>query len=1032
MSEVNGSPRSFARLREAFDRLAELEPAARHAELERLAGEDAALGAELGRMLAAAERTGTALDGALLRVTEAAESPPAGPGFQVRRRLGRGGSATVYLAVEEHADFERQVALKVVDRLFDPAMLRRVRDEQRILARLEHPGIARLYDAGVTADGRPYLAMELVEGESILDHCRARQLSVRQRIELFLAVVDAVEFAHQQDIVHRDLKPANILVSSRGEAKLLDFGIAKWMAPAGGDETHTLRRAMTPAYASPEQLRGERVGPASDIYSLGVVLYELLTGTSPYRLDSRTFEAIEDAIRAQEPEPPSAAYSRTTQTATTGDRGEISRHRRALRGDLDAVLLKALRKETQARYASAAALAEDLRRYLSHQPVAARRGSWRYRAGKLLRRHRGVAATLAATLLVLVALAAVPEVRSWWLAGGAARPRGEYARFHEARSGDRETRRLLAAGATALARHDPVAARGSFQAAVERSPQEPLAWDGLAGAESGRGDLLRAAAALERAAGLASRLPPAEQDLLRARDLAARRQWPEAVPALEGAFGRQPGRVDVGLDLLAALIGAGRNLEAETALGRLRQLESAAGEDPRIDLAEAEIALGMTEYQRAAAVAARARDRAAALGAVALGLRAERLHAEAIMRLDRRDEARRDLESVLERAQAADLPGEAALARLGIGSILLRTAGNAEAQAALEEARAALHAAGLRSAEVVAMVHLSLAAGKRGELEPGLALSAQALEMARESGDRWAEGFALSQRLVLLNWADDVQGALALIEPTLAALRESSSHLTLLATLVNVASTRIEQLELDLARSYIDEAEVLARRVGSQSLSSRIDRTRGYLQETLGDYELARQSYNTGLDKARRADLTLDVAFLLAHLARLEVLADRPAEAERAAREAVEVFQAAGDPRLAADIEAVLAWVEARRGDVAAARTRLARLKKAIDEGSGTSLYGFLSVEARVAEVLGDWRLAERNRRETIRMAREWSSAGLLLDERLGLARALAGSGRSAELERLLAELLPEAERHGLRAAERELRALGASHRPPA
>ena len=149
-------------------------------------------------------------------------------------------------------------------------------------------------------------SLELVEGETILDHCRSRHVTVRERIELFLAVLDAVAFAHQRGIVHRDLKPANILVSSRGEAKLLDFGIAKLVAQPGGDETHTMRRAMTPAYASPEQLRGERVGPASDIYSLGVVLYELLAGVSPYRVDSRTFEAIEDAIRSQEPEPPSS------------------------------------------------------------------------------------------------------------------------------------------------------------------------------------------------------------------------------------------------------------------------------------------------------------------------------------------------------------------------------------------------------------------------------------------------------------------------------------------------------------------------------------------------------------------------------------------------------------------------------------------------------------------------------------------------------------------------------------------------------
>jgi len=282
---------------------------------------------------------------------------------------------------------------------------------------------------------------------------------------------------------------------------------------------------------------------------------------------------------------------------------------------------------------------------------------------------------------------------------------------------------------------------------------------------------------------------------------------------------------------------------------------------------------------------------------------------------------------------------------------------------------------------------------------------------------------------VLLNWSDDEEGALALVEPTLAALRDSGSYLTLLSTLANVASTRIEHLELDLARSYIDESEALARRVGSQSQSGKVDRARGYLQETLGDLDLARQSYNAGIDKARRAGVPLDLGHMLSHLARLEVKAGRTDEAERAASEAVEVFRGAGDPRLAADIEPVLAWVEARRGDGDAARRRLAALKAAIEEGSGTSLFGFLSAEARVAEALGDWRLAAANRRQTIRMASEWQSAGLLVEERLGLARALRGQGERAELGRLIGDLLPEAQRRGLHGAERELRALLAASR---
>ncbi len=560
MAAVTDSPSPFGRLRDLFDRLSETPYAEREAELERL--DDPALAAELRGMLEASARSTTALDRAVLLLAEDAVVVPQVPGFLIQRRIGRGGSATVYLAEQERAEFSRQVALKVVDRVFDPESLRRVRDEQRILAKLEHPGIARLYDAGVTANGQPYLAMELVEGETLLEHCRVRKLPVRQRLELFVTVLDAVSFAHERGVVHRDLKPANILVSARGEAKLLDFGIAKLAAQPGAEVTQTQRRVMTPAYASPEQLRGERVEASSDIYSLGVVLYELLTETSPYRLDSQDVETLAEAIRSQDPEPPSSATARITQTVPQPDRGEYARRRRELRGDLDAVVLKTLRKERSARYLTVAALAEDLRRYLAHQPVGARRGSWRYRARKLVRRHRAVVLTTAAALGLLLALASVPQVRSWWMGSAARRPGGEFARFYAARAADRQTRHLLEAGATALAAHDATAAASSFQQAAERAPEEALAWDGLARAESARGDLGRAAAAAVRAGSLSGPLDADERELLRARSLVADRKWAEAIPALEGIFGRLPDRVDVGLDLLAALLASGRNVRS--------------------------------------------------------------------------------------------------------------------------------------------------------------------------------------------------------------------------------------------------------------------------------------------------------------------------------------------------------------------------------------------------------------------------------------------------------------------------------------
>jgi ATP/maltotriose-dependent transcriptional regulator MalT len=308
-------------------------------------------------------------------------------------------------------------------------------------------------------------------------------------------------------------------------------------------------------------------------------------------------------------------------------------------------------------------------------------------------------------------------------------------------------------------------------------------------------------------------------------------------------------------------------------------------------------------------------------------------------------------------------------------------------------------------------------------------ISDQALGLARQIRDRWSEGYVLSQRLVLLNWADDEIQAMATVEPALAALRDSGNRTTLLATLVNVVAIRIERLDLEQAAANLDEAEALARRIGSQPASGRVDRGRGYLQQTRGDVDLARQSYTAALEKARRGSPPLDLGLTLAHLAWLEMSADRPDDAARYAREAMEVLQSAGFSIQAASMEAVLAWVDARRGDAASAHRRMESVKKTSAVESGSPDFQLLSTEARVAEALGDWRRAVEIRRQTIGMAREWDSAGLLMEERLGLARALHGMQSRRELEKLVGEMLPEVERLGLRGHARDLRALVDSSR---
>ncbi len=339
--------------------------------------------------------------------------------YRVVSLLGVGGMGEVYLA--EDTVHSRQVALKLIGQgRAEDVRGRHFRHERKMLATLNHPHIARLYGSGITPDGQAYLVMEYVEGERLDKFSQERGLSINERLALFRKVCAAVAYAHQNLVVHRDLKPANIRVTPEGEPKLLDFGIAKLLDPEGTvnvDPTVTLAGAMTPEYASPEQIKGEPITTASDVYSLGVILYELLTGQRPYaHLKGRRPDELARAICEEEPPRPSTVARRElpiTRT-TTVPAGEsvpnlaaVTRFRRQLRGDLDTIVAKALRKEPKRRYSSVAQFADDLRRHGEGLPVSARPDTFAYRAGKFVRRHKAaVAATSLAVLALVVGLVA--------------------------------------------------------------------------------------------------------------------------------------------------------------------------------------------------------------------------------------------------------------------------------------------------------------------------------------------------------------------------------------------------------------------------------------------------------------------------------------------------------------------------------------------------------------------------------------------------------------------------------------------------
>jgi non-specific serine/threonine protein kinase/serine/threonine-protein kinase len=317
--------------------------------------------------------------------------------YRLQERIGQGGMGVVYRAVRDDDVFHRTVALKLVHGTATPEHLIRLSLERQILARLQHPNIATILDGGTTDEGQPYLVMEHVDGQPIDTYCDERGLGVRERLRLFHTVCGAVHYAHQNLVVHRDLKPANIVVTAEAQPKLLDFGIAKLLSVGIDPDlapTATLLPVMTPEYASPEQVRGETITTASDIYSLGIVLYELLAGVRPYSVRADSLEEIVRVVCETDPRPPSAAL-------LSGPAAAL-RSAAELRGDLDTIVLKAMRKEPSRRYLSALELAQDVRRHIEGLPVLARKDTVRYRLTKFVGRHRTAAAAAALVLASLV------------------------------------------------------------------------------------------------------------------------------------------------------------------------------------------------------------------------------------------------------------------------------------------------------------------------------------------------------------------------------------------------------------------------------------------------------------------------------------------------------------------------------------------------------------------------------------------------------------------------------------------------------
>jgi serine/threonine protein kinase/Flp pilus assembly protein TadD len=425
------TPERWRRIEELFRATLEREGSQQGAFLDEACAADPSLRGEVESLIASHQQMGGFLDKPVL-----ADAPQLSTdeqtqfmvgrrigSYRVIREIGHGGMGAVYLAIRADDEYRKQVAIKLVKRGMDTDfILRRFRHERQILADLDHPNIAKLLDGGTTEDGLPYFIMDHVDGVPINVFCDSHKLPTLERLKLFRVVLAAVHHAHQHDVVHRDLKPSNILVTADGVPKLLDFGIAKLVHPDPSSqtkETTSWLRPMTPDYASPEQVRGGTITPSSDLYSLGVLLYELLTGHHPYRTKSLTSQEIERVICEEEPEKPSAVIHRvegvpgtdgekpitiTPESVSSTRHGQIEELRRHLAGDVDNILLMALRKEPERRYGSVEQFSEDICRHLEGLPVGASKDSLWYRSSKFIRRNRSsvIPAGLTATILILI------------------------------------------------------------------------------------------------------------------------------------------------------------------------------------------------------------------------------------------------------------------------------------------------------------------------------------------------------------------------------------------------------------------------------------------------------------------------------------------------------------------------------------------------------------------------------------------------------------------------------------------------------
>lgn len=920
---LNLSREEWERLEALLDAALDLPPAERASWLDAACGSDLELRRLAGSLMESADRPDSFLEGpvdacapGLLREIAEAGSDPVDPArsagtrvgpYRLVRELGRGGMGTVYLADRDDEQYNRRVAIKVVrSGPLDGELSRLFLLERRILGSLEHPNIARLYNAGFTADDTPWFAMEYVAGRRIDEWCDGRRLPVRERLALFDQVCAGVEYAHQNLVVHRDLKPGNILVRDDGVVKLLDFGIARLVRTGLEENTGVTNlaglHAMTPEYASPEQLRGEPVSTATDVYALGVLLFELLTGDWPYRPRDRSASSLERAVLEQDPANPSDAVTRTApEPATDPSPSEcrattVAGLRRQLRGDLDNIVRMALSKDSRRRYASVQQLRDDVRRYRESRPVSARPTTWRYRAARFVRRNRlGVAGTTVVTASLIAGVAG-----TLWQARAASR---------EARRADRVRDfvvGLFENAAPDRARGDSVTVRSVLDRGTEQ-----LRATGLESEPATRADMLAVLGRLYQQLGLYDRALPLLE---------------EALDVRRARLGdRDPDVVQSTADLASLLYDRGEYDRAEPLAREALEIRRDEGEDSLVARAMSSLASVLDargEYEQADSLfrAGLTLDRRLGNRRLIAG-DLENLGV-AYWRQGKYTEALPLAEEALamHRALYGDEHTEVATSLLNVATILMASGEYARAESMLRECLAMRRKLlGDRHPFVaLTLSNLGQVLQQEGRLAAAEKAYREALEIRREAfgDDHMDVASSLNDLGVVRYFQGDPAGAAKQFEQALAIWRRAlgESHPTVLTGMNNLGAARRVAGDLDGAERVLRETLALRRKAlgdehpdVAQSLNNLADvlTEEGNRVEAEADYRAAISTWRAALGADHPT-----VAFGLLGLGRLLLDRRRYAEAEPPLHEALELR---------------LAKLDTASYEVASARLALAR-----------------------------------------------------------------------------------------------------------